>query len=114
MGTSEGGGGGVCISVVGKQPCQISMYFHDSSKNRYRKIYFSFDSAHCKTSMKMGAKLRGGGSAYPYLGQGQDINKDVFYTASEYRATLFLYIEYFSTKLHPEGSYLGCYDMVEL
>ena len=48
------------------------MYFHDNSKNKNRKIDFSFDSAHCTTFMRIGAKLRGGEgrSAYPYLGFG--------------------------------------------
>ena len=52
---------------------QFSMNFHDYLKNKNRKngkINFSFDSAYCASFMKMGAKLRGGGSVYPYLGQG--------------------------------------------
>ena len=50
------------------------MNFHDNSKNW--KIDFSFDSAHCATFMKLGAKPRGMGggrsSAHPYLGQGHN------------------------------------------
>ena len=49
------------------------MNFNENSKNRNRKkrkIDFSFDSALCVSFMKVGAKLRGGVSAYPYLGQG--------------------------------------------
>ena len=49
------------------------MTFHDNSKNENRKIGFLFDSALCASVMKMGAKLRGGGSAYRYLGQGHHI-----------------------------------------
>ena len=37
--------------------------FYEKSKNKKFKIDFSFDSAHCASFMKMGAKLRG--SAYP-------------------------------------------------
>ena len=47
--------------------------FHEYSKNKYwknQKIIFSFVSAHCASSIKMVSKLRGTGSAYPYLGQG--------------------------------------------
>ena len=43
------------------QNCQFSMNSHDNSKNKIRKINFSFDSALCASFMKMGAKLRGGG-----------------------------------------------------
>ena len=42
---------------------QIMVNFNDNSKNKSRKnrkIYFSFDSAHCKSFTKIGAKLRGG------------------------------------------------------
>ena len=49
--------------------CHFSKKFHDNSKNKIRKIDFSFDSAHCASFMKMRAKPRGG-SAHPYLGQG--------------------------------------------
>ena len=35
--------------------------FHDKSKNKNQKIDFSFDSAHCASFIKNGAKLRGGG-----------------------------------------------------
>ena len=41
--------------------CQFSMNFHDNSRNKNRKIVFSFVSAHCATFMKVGSKLRGGG-----------------------------------------------------
>ena len=54
--------------------CQFSMNFHDISKNKNRKIDFSFDSSHCASIVKIGAKLSergGGGSVYPYLGQGR-------------------------------------------
>ena len=33
------------FSVFEIQNCQFSMSFHDNSKNKNRKIYFSFDSA---------------------------------------------------------------------
>ena len=38
-----------------------------NSKNKNRKIDFSFVSAHCASSIKMGPfmRVRGGGSAYP-------------------------------------------------
>ena len=49
--------------------CPFPMNFHDNSKNKNRKMDFSFDSALYASFMKMGVKLRGG-SAYPYLGQG--------------------------------------------
>ena len=39
----------------------FSITFHDNSKNKNRKIYFSTDSAHCASSIKTGLKLRGGG-----------------------------------------------------
>ena len=39
--------------------CQFSMNFHNNSKNRNRKTNFSFDSAHCASFIKTGAKLRG-------------------------------------------------------
>ena len=35
--------------------------FHDNSKNKNRKIDFSFDSANCTSIMKVGSKLREGG-----------------------------------------------------
>ena len=44
--------------------------FRDNSKNKNRKIDFSFVSAHYASSIKIGSKLRGGGCAYHYLGQG--------------------------------------------
>ena len=47
---------------------QFSMNFHNNSKNKSRKIYFSIISTHCASSIKTGSKLRGGGaegSAYP-------------------------------------------------
>ena len=53
--------------------CQLSMNFHVNSKNKKRKnqkIDFPFDSPYCAYLMKMGAKLRERGSAYPNLGQG--------------------------------------------
>ena len=37
------------------------VYFHNNSKNKNRKMDFSFVSAHCASS----SKLRGVGSAYP-------------------------------------------------
>ena len=37
------------------------MNFHDNSKNKKRKIDFSFDSAHYVSFIKTGEKLRGGG-----------------------------------------------------
>ena len=43
--------------------CQLSMNFHDNSRNRNHKspkIVFSFDSAHYASSKKVGSKLRGG------------------------------------------------------
>ena len=42
----------------------------DHTCGQNRKFDFSFDSAHCASFMKMGSKLRRGGSAYPALGQG--------------------------------------------
>ena len=48
------------------------MNFHDNFSIKNRKMDFSFNSAHCASFMKMEAKLKeGGGSAYPYLEQGQ-------------------------------------------
>ena len=41
------------------QNCQFSMNCHDNSKNKDRKIDFSFDSAYCASFFKMEAKLRG-------------------------------------------------------
>ena len=49
------------IIFVLKSP-QFSLNFHDNSKNKNRKIDFSFVSAHRATSTKIGSKLR---SAYP-------------------------------------------------
>ena len=51
------------------------MNFHDNSKNKNRKIDFSFVFANCASSIKMGSKLRGrgGGSAYPWLGKSPNI-----------------------------------------
>ena len=43
------------------QNCQFSMNFHDNSKNKNKKMDFSFNSAHYASLIKMGAKLRGGG-----------------------------------------------------
>ena len=40
--------------------CQFSIHFHDNSKNKNQKIDFLFDSTHCASFMKMGARLRGG------------------------------------------------------
>ena len=40
---------------------QFSMNLHDNSKNRNRKIVFSFVSAHCASFIKVGSKLRGEG-----------------------------------------------------
>ena len=55
------------------------MNFRDDSKNKIRKIDFSFDSAHCASFMKMGAKMRWAGeSTHPYLVQGQNRNPIVF------------------------------------
>ena len=49
---------------------KISMNFHDNSKNKNRKIDFLFDSEHCASFIKTGAKLtREGRSANPYLGK---------------------------------------------
>ena len=48
------------VIFVLKAP-QFSMNFHDNPKNKNQKIDFSFDSAHCTSFIKMGAKLRGGG-----------------------------------------------------
>ena len=39
--------------------CQLSINFHDNSKNKNRKMDFPFDSAHWASFMKMGSKLRG-------------------------------------------------------
>ena len=44
---------------------QFSMNFRDNLKNKNRKIDFLFDSKHCASFIKTGAKLRGGWSAYP-------------------------------------------------
>ena len=41
--------------------CQFFMNFHDNSKNKNRKIDFSFDSRYCASSMNLGSKLRGWG-----------------------------------------------------
>ena len=46
------------------------MKLHNNSKNKNRKIYFSYDSAHCASFMKMGAKLREGGVCISLLGTG--------------------------------------------
>ena len=51
----------VIISHFCTKNCQFSMNFYDNSKNKNRKIDFSFDSAHCTPFTKMGAKLRRGG-----------------------------------------------------
>ena len=48
------------VIFVLKSP-QFSMNFHDKSKNNNQKIDFSFDSAHCTSFIKTGAKQRGGG-----------------------------------------------------
>ena len=37
------------------------MNFHYNSKNKNRKIDFSFDSAHCASFMNVGSKLKEGG-----------------------------------------------------
>ena len=39
--------------------CQFSINFHDNSKNKNRKIYFSIDSAHCASFMKIRPFLKG-------------------------------------------------------
>ena len=41
--------------------CQFSRNFHDNFKNKNRKIYFSFVSAHCASFMKIWTFLRGEG-----------------------------------------------------
>ena len=46
---------------------QFLMKFHDISKNKIWKIYFSFVLAHYTSSIKTGSKLSGGGSAYLQL-----------------------------------------------
>ena len=38
--------------------CKFLMNFHDNSKNKNRKIDFSFGSSHCESLIKTGAKLR--------------------------------------------------------
>ena len=55
-----------------------------------RKIDFSFDSAHCASSMKMGAKLSGE-SACPYLGQALKIYMKVIssFCASSYVKVIY-------------------------
>ena len=46
----------------------VTKFFsHDNSKNKNRKIDFSFDSAHCASFIKTEAKLRGE-SVYHQLG----------------------------------------------
>ena len=40
---------------------QLSLNFHDNSKNINRKTDFSFNSAHCAPFMKAGSKLQGEG-----------------------------------------------------
>ena len=37
------------------------MNSHDNSKNKNRKIHFSFESTHCASFMKVGSKLKGEG-----------------------------------------------------
>ena len=50
------------------------MNFHYNSKNKKRKIDLVSDSALCASFMKIGVKMMGGGgSTYPYLGQGPNI-----------------------------------------
>ena len=59
----------VMVIFVLKLP-QFSMNFHDNLKNKIRKnrkIDFSFDSAHCASSIKTGAKLSGEGGVCIFL-----------------------------------------------
>ena len=48
------------VIFVFKTP-QFSMNFPDNSENKNRKIDYLFDSAHCASFIKTGAKLRGRG-----------------------------------------------------
>ena len=58
------------VIFVLKSP-HFSMNFHENSKNKNRKINFSFDSAHRASFMKMRAQLRGGeGVCISLLGTG--------------------------------------------
>ena len=47
------------IFVIKSPP--FLMNLRDNSKNTIRKIDISFDSAHCASFIKTGARLRGGG-----------------------------------------------------
>ena len=43
---------------------KYSMNFHDNSKDKNKKIDFSFDLPHCTSFMKVGSELRGGGALH--------------------------------------------------
>ena len=71
------------------------MNFHVNSKNKNRKIDFLFDSTHCASFMRMGAKQRGGG--VHILGQGRVIDLcvsiHIIITETIYRsATVYNYM----------------------
>ena len=61
----------VMVIFVLKSP-KFLIHSNDNSKNKKRKIDFSFDSTHC-ASHEVGSKLKAGpgGSTYPQLGQSQ-------------------------------------------
>ena len=83
------------------------MNFHDNSKNKNRKIVFSFVYAHCTSFMRVGSKLRG--VVCLSLVGTEPVNLNTF-EIKKCRKKLFSNLFNFGggllpTKKHPEAEY---------